>query len=70
MIIQGVLKKLTSKKSMFHENKFIRRFFMLDLAKAVFKYAKSPTSAFKEYHFKEIEFILSEGPGMFCHKNY
>eukprot|EP00347_Sterkiella_histriomuscorum_P002779 403366832 len=70
LTVQGYLKKLTSKKSMFNDNKFQRRFFVLDLMTATFKYAKNPTAQYKWYHFKNIQFIISEGPELFCHKNY
>ncbi|CDW86172.1 UNKNOWN [Stylonychia lemnae] len=70
MVIQGYLKKLASGDSLFNENKFQRRFFMLNLSFAIFKYAKTPTAEFKSHLFKEIEYIVTDGPNMYFHKKY
>ena len=61
---------MTSDKSIFREKKFQRRYFVLDLANASFRYAKTPTDVFKWYKFNELAFIITEGPELFCHKKY
>lgn len=43
---------------------------MLDLNAATFRYAKSPTDKFKWYKFKDLQFIISEGSELFCHRKY
>lgn len=55
---------------MFHDKKFQRRFFVLDLLNATFKYAKNPTTQFKKYDFKNIQFMITEGTDLFAHRNY
>jgi len=43
---------------------------MLNLNFAMFKYSKTPTAEFKSYLFKDIEYIVTEGPNMYFHKKY
>ena len=59
--MQGFMKKLASKRSIFNENKFQLRYFFLDLTQALFKYGQTPVSKQTINAFREL-LSLDENP--------
>ena len=70
-MISGFLRKLTSKDSIFKEGKFQHRFFVLDLKRAMFKYAKNEnTWKFREFPFKNIISVQAKDYYISAHKDF
>ena len=56
-IIQGYLKKKTSDKSIITKNKYLTRYFVLDICQALFKFAAAPNVKGKVIQFRDIKAI-------------